>query len=195
MQKIESIIRRAGSAVVFFLWLAAAVGVPAAEIFVAADGDDANPGTLAKPVATLRRAQEVARKSAGREAVTVSVREGIYYLPETLVFTAEDSGTKDAPVVYQAYQKERAVLSGGVRLAGLRWEAYRDGIMQATVPAGLVTDQLFVHGERQPLARYPNFDPNERVYNGYAADAISPARAQRWSDPRGGFIHAMHGAE
>ena len=40
------------------------------------------------------------------------MREGTYYLPETLVFTAEDSGTKAAPVVYQAYHKEQAVVSG-----------------------------------------------------------------------------------
>ena len=41
----------------------------------------------------------------GGEGVTVFVREGTYYLPETLVFTAEDSGTKAAPVVYQAYRE------------------------------------------------------------------------------------------
>jgi hypothetical protein len=58
-----------------------------------------------------------------------------------------------------------------------------------------VTDQLFVDGERQPLARDPNFDPAERHFNGWASDAISPARAARWKDPRGGFIHALHAAE
>jgi hypothetical protein len=67
--------------------------------------------------------------------------------------------------------------------------------MQAAVPAGFATDQLFVNGQRQPLARYPNFDPTQRIYNGYAPDAISPERAKRWADPRGGFIHAMHAAE
>ena len=56
-------------------------------------------------------------------------------------------------------------------------------------------DQLFVNGERQPLARYPNFDPKERHFNGWADDAFSPQRAARWSDPRGGFIHALHAAE
>jgi hypothetical protein len=166
-----------------------------AQIFVATTGNDTNPGTLEKPFATLQRAQQAARKAAGREAVTVFVREGTYYLPETLIFTAEDSGTKAAPVVYQTYQKEQAVVSGGVRLKDLKWEPYKDGIMQAKVPAGFATDQLFVNGERQPMARYPNFDPKERHFNGWAKDAFSPQRAARWKDPAGGFIHALHSAE
>jgi hypothetical protein len=163
--------------------------------FVATNGNDTNPGTLAKPFATLQRAQQAARKAAGRAAVTVFVREGTHYLPESLIFTAEDSGTKAAPVVYQAYQKEQAVISGGVRLKDLKWEAYRNGIVQAKAPAGTAFDQLFVDGICQPMARYPNFDPNERHFNGYAADAISPQRAARWKDPAGGFIHAIHSAE
>jgi hypothetical protein len=183
------------------VWLAAVAVVglgssaQAGNYYVAPSGNDANPGTLAKPFATLSRAQQAARRAAGREAVTVFIREGTYYLPETLVFTSRDSGTKAAPVVYEAYQKEHPVISGGTRLQNLKWETYTNGIMQAKVPAGFATDQLFVNGERQPLARYPNFDPNERHFNGWAKDAISPERAARWKDPTGGFIHALHSAE
>ena len=166
-----------------------------AQVFVATTGNDTNPGSLAKPFATLQRAQQEARKAARREAVTVFVRTGTYYLPETLVFTAADSGTKAAPVVYQAYQKEQAVVSGGVRLKDLKWKPYKDSIMQAKVPAGFATDQLFVNGARQPMARYPNFNPNERHFNGWAKDAFSPQRAARWKNPVGGFIHALHAAE
>ncbi len=167
----------------------------AGDYYVATNGNDANPGTLARPFATLSKAQQAARNAVGREAVTIFIREGTYYLPETLIFTAEDSGTKAAPVMYQAYGKEQAVISGGVRLERLKWEIYKDGIMQAKVPAGFATDQLFVNGERQPLARYPNFDPRERHFNGWAKDAFSPQRAARWQNPAGGFIHALHAAE
>jgi len=31
-------------------------------------------------------------------------------------------------------------------------------------------------------------------FNGSAADAIAPERVARWSDPTGGYIHAMHEA-
>ncbi len=164
------------------------------QIFVAPTGNDTNPGTPAKPFATLQRAQQAARKAGRREAVTVFVRKGTYYLPETLIFTAKDSGTKAAPVVYQAYGKERPVISGGIRMRNLKWEPYKDGVMRAKLPAGFTTDQLFVNGESQPLARYPNFDPKARFFHGTAADAFSPERAARWKDPAGGFIHALHAA-
>jgi hypothetical protein len=74
----------------------------------------------------------------------------------------------------------------------LDWEPYRDGIFQAKTAAGFEIDQLFVNGQRQHMARYPNYDPKILPYNGYAADAFSPTRAARWSDPTGGYIHAMH---
>jgi len=180
---------------ILFASAAAFVEARASEIFVATDGSDSNPGTLEKPFATFQRAQRDARKVAGREAVTVLVREGTYYLPQTLIFTAEDSGTKAAPVIYRAYQKEEPVLSGGVRLKNLKWEPYQGGIMQARVPAGFATDQVFVNGQQQPMARYPNFNPNERYFNGWAKDAFSSQRAARWKDSAGGFIHALHAAE
>lgn len=182
----------------FYLWILVALTAQAAaavEYHVSSKGDDANPGTLARPFATLQRAQQAARKLAGREAVTVSVRTGTYYLPETLILTAEDSGTKAAPVIYRTYEKEQATISGGIRLNGLKWESYQNGILRAKVPADFATDQLFVNGERQHLARYPNFDPTVRHFNGWAKDAFSPERAARWKDPTGGFIHALHAAE
>ena len=169
--------------------------VNAGDFYVATDGNDANPGNLKKPFATLQRAQKEARTLAGREAVNVFVRSGIYYLPETLVLTAEDSGTKSTPVTYQAYENEKSVLSGGVRLMGLDWKPYKNGIMQCKVPDGFFTDQLFVNGERQPMARYPNFNPDEVAFNGWAKDAFSPERAANWKSPTGGFIHALHRGE
>ncbi|MEN6424786.1 MAG: right-handed parallel beta-helix repeat-containing protein, partial [Phycisphaerales bacterium] len=174
--------------------ISTSVGAPAAEFYVAPGGDDANPGVLERPFATLQRAQEAARQAAEGQPVTVYLRGGTYYLSQTVVFTAEDSGTRHAPVTYVAYQDETPVISGGVKLE-LDWQPFRDGIVKAAVPAGLVTDQLFINGRRQPMARYPNFDPSVRHFNGFAADAFGPARAARWANPRGGFIHAMHAHE
>jgi hypothetical protein len=168
-----------------FAW--SAFGQP---YFVAPTGNDANPGTLGKPFASLQRAQQAARHKPG----TVFLRGGTYYLPATLVFTAQDSGTQAAPVVYQAYGEEQPVISGGVRLERLDWQPYRDGIVQARVPEDLRTEEIFVNGERQILARYPNFDPTAQYFDGFAADAISTNRAARWADPTGGYFHAMHPA-
>ena len=41
------------------------------------------------------------------------------------------------------------------------------------------------------MARYPNFDPNARYLNGFAADAVSPDRVAGWNNPAGGYIHGL----
>lgn len=56
--------------------------------------------------------------------------------------------------------------------------------MQAKVEEELIPDQLFVNGKKQISARYPNFDPNIRIFNGYAADACSPERVKTGATPR-----------
>jgi hypothetical protein len=158
--------------------------------FVSPSGDDANPGTLDKPFATPLRAQQAVRQKRG----DVFLRGGTYYLPAPLVLTAEDSGTKDAPVVFQNYQGEKAVISGGVRLEHLDWQPYTNGIVQAQVPADLQTEEIFINGERQILARYPDFDPAAKYFDGFTSGADIKRRATLWADPNGGYLHAMHPA-
>jgi len=164
------------------------------ELYVSPDGSDAFAGTTkAKPFASLEKARDAARSLAGKNPVTVHVADGIYYLPETLIFTPADSGSEKNPVVYKADNEGGAVLSGGSKLE-LEWIAYEDGIFMAKTPKGLEIDQLFVNGTAQRMARYPNFDPKKKTaaYQGYAADAFSIERAANWADPTGGYIHAMH---
>ncbi|MDQ8183583.1 hypothetical protein [Pelagicoccus sp. SDUM812005] len=165
----------------------------AADIYVSPDGADSYSGQSGEPLASLAAAQQKARSYAGKEAVTVHLADGTYYLSETLVFTPDDSGSSRYPVVYKAQNRGKAVLSGGLRLE-LQWRPYRDGIFQAETPAGLEIDQLFVDGSNQRMARYPNYDANKKTdaYQGYAADAFSRERAANWSEPAGGYIHAMH---
>jgi hypothetical protein len=85
------------------------------------------------------------------------------------------------------------VISGGAPLL-LKWETYQAGILKASVPDDLRTEEIFVNGERQILARYPNFDPSAPYFDGFAPDAFSPERTSRWADPVGGYLHAMHPA-
>ena len=88
----------------------------AADIYVCPQGDDANSGREAKPVATIERARELVQSVAGDESVTVHIADGVYYLADTLVFTPEDSGCASAPVLYRAENEGGAVLSGGSKL-------------------------------------------------------------------------------
>ncbi len=158
--------------------------------YVAPHGSDTAPGTLEAPFASLARAQMAVRQKPG----TVFLRGGTYYLGEPLVFTAADSGTPTAPVIYQAFPNETPVVSGGVRLDRLQWRPSSNGVFVADVPGDLLTEEIFVNGERQTLARYPNFDPAAQYFDGFAADAISTNRSARWADPSGGYFHAMHPA-
>ena len=95
-------------------------------------------------------------------------------------------------MVFQAWHDERPVISGGVRLEKLDWQPYRDGIFQSKVSDDLQTEEIFVNGERQILARYPNYNTNAQYFDGYAADVLSTNRVARWADPAGGYFHAMH---
>lgn len=169
--------------------------VLAVELFVSTRGSDQADGTETSPLASLAAAQAKTRSLAGREAVTIHVADGVYYLPETLLFDANDSGSEAFPITYQAVNEGQAILSGGTRLK-LEWTPHQEGIYQASVPPGIKIDQLFVDGRAQRMARYPNYDPSAKTvaYQGFAADAFSTDRARRWSDPTGGYIHAMHRA-
>ena len=177
------------------------IAATAADFYVSPGGNDSNPGTKDQPFATIGHARDIVRTvpQRGKEPIHIILHGGTYHLPETIVFTNTDSGTKDAPIEYRAADGEEPVIDGGYELKGLHWTPYKNGIMQSPVPgnqvpADVTFDQLFVNDKMQILARYPNYDPNEVVYNGYAPDAISPDRVKRWADPRGGFIHMQHQA-
>ena len=164
----------------------------AAELYVSPKGSDTNPGTKSQPLGSIAAAREKARDVVGKEPVQIHVADGVYYLPATLVFTPTDSGSALYPVVYRAENEGGAVLSGGTKL-DLQWKPYRDGIFQAATPVGLEIEQFFINGSQQHMARYPNYDPEVAVFNGYAADAFSLERAANWADPVGGYMHAIHG--
>lgn len=114
-------------------------GIPAEGevLFVAASGDDRNPGTKEKPFATLERARDEirTRKSArpdARKPVTVFVRGGTYRVAETFQLNSGDSGAPQAPVVYSAYGTETPRFTGGVRVEN--FTVVTDPLVQARLP-------------------------------------------------------------
>ncbi len=149
------------------------------QFFVSVDGSDQHPGTREKPFATLHRAQRAVRERIAQgltKPVTVSVRAGVYYLEQPLLLTPEDSGTRLFPVTWKAADGERVVLRGGKLIEG--FVEYRDGIYVADLAKQGVKDlfiyQLFHLGSgvdqppvRQPMARYPNVDPEHPRTGGY----------------------------
>ena len=188
------------SAVLFASLLPCLLLVPssmAEEFFVSPTGSDQNDGTLASPLASIAAAQTKVRafkQKNPNEAVAVYLRAGKYYLTEPVVFTPEDSGTKQGPVAYKAYQDEVPEILGGVKLTELEWEQTDDNVYKTKVPEGLVFETLFINGKQQILARYPNYTENAPAFNGVAADALSKERVATWEDPTYGYFHAMHPA-
>ena len=61
------------------------------ECYIAPEGSDTNPGTIAKPFSSLERARDAIRQSRANGPATVYLRQGTYYLPKTFVLTSEDS--------------------------------------------------------------------------------------------------------
>lgn len=99
-----------------------------ATLSVAPYGDDRNPGTQAKPFATLERARDEIRrlKQDGKITgpVTVEIAGGIYQLTRPLEFTAADSGTPAHPIEYRARPGQTVRFVGGETVTN--WESVTD---------------------------------------------------------------------
>ncbi|MCX6901275.1 MAG: right-handed parallel beta-helix repeat-containing protein [Verrucomicrobia bacterium] len=164
----------------------AAQTTSAVEFHVASDGNDANPGTKAKPFATLERARNAIRQSKTQDPKSkfeVIVRGGAYELARPFELTAEDSGSAKAPIVYRARKGETVRISGGKLVTA--WKpvtdaavlnrldpAARGHVMHANLRALGVSDfgamgggfalgggpglELFFNDQPMTLARYPN---------------------------------------
>lgn len=158
-------------------------------LFVAPGGSDARSGTRQQPLKTLIAALEKAQKSPC-SSVTVYLRQGTYYLEKPLQITA--GRFKGKKLLISAYAGEKVTLSGGKKLA-LRWKRSAGNVWESAVDfTGF--DQLFINGVARIPARYPNYTAGA-VFNGIAEDALSPERVNRWKNPAGGFIHAMHSGQ
>ncbi|MCE5328218.1 MAG: right-handed parallel beta-helix repeat-containing protein [Planctomycetaceae bacterium] len=129
----------------------------AAEIYVAPDGNDANDGSKAKPLATVTAARDAVRKlvAAGlKDNVTVLIAPGRYYLPQGLVIEPQDSGSEKFSISYIGLGDKAPVLIGGAKIQGLK--QHKDGIYVASMPQGAKSLVAQEDGVRLTLAREPN---------------------------------------
>jgi hypothetical protein len=176
----------------------ALTGSAVADFYVGPDGDDAFSGTKPEadgedgPFATLTRARDAIRelRAAGplpEGGVTVWLHGGDYIASETFTLTAEDGGTREAPVRYSAMPGETVRFIGGRVVSGFAPvtdtavlgrlpEHVRGDVLQLDLRAAGVSDfgelrrhgfgmgagtaalELFFDGEPMTLARWPNED-------------------------------------
>jgi len=172
------------------------------EIYVSPNGDDKNSGTIELPVQSIEAAKLLANQYVGKNRVSVILKDGIYYLPKTVVFEPENSGTEKCPIIYRAENEGKAIISGGVPLQ-LRWEAQANGIYKANITDNVEIDQLYINGKRQRMARFPNAIEGKNVFDTWDLkhtndpdpenDPLSEERIALWSNPKGAYVHVMHG--
>ena len=152
---------------------------PGRLLYVSPNGNDAHPGTRAKPFATVNRAL-AANRAAGTVTggTSIVLAAGRYPLSNTINLTSKDSGSgPDAPLSIRAATPGTAVISGSKRLTGfttvtnksvlarLPTEA-RGKVLQCSLSALGITDygsiqeqamvNLSINGVPQTLARWPN---------------------------------------
>jgi len=144
--------------------------VEAVTLYVSVKGNDKWSGQLSLPnkkntdgpLASLKGARDEIRRLKSQKPLTESVRvtisDGTYTLTEPFVLTAEDSRTKDCPVVYEAAAGARPVFTAGRQIGGFK--RGEGDLWQTNIPdvaAGKwYFEQLFVNGRRAVRARTPN---------------------------------------
>ncbi len=103
------------------------MSVKRVQIYVSPNGSDANDGTFESPLATFAAAkQKVKRYKTPTTQVSVVFRGGNYFLDHSLVFSSDDGGTPDAPVIYKAYKNEKPVFIGAKKIPNERFKKVTD---------------------------------------------------------------------
>ena len=165
-------------------------------LYLSPSGSDGWSGTLAEPnsgrtdgpLASLEGARNAIRsiKAAWNEnrekpkGIEVLLRGGVYRNQEPFLLEPEDSGSEGAPIRYAAFPGEKPVVSGGHVITGWRKEKVEGQTLWVAdlgaAPSGSWQfRELFVNGERRPLARVPK----EGFY--YFLDSVDASGEHEWS--------------
>ncbi len=165
-----------------------------ADIYVAVDGNDTNPGTLDKPVASFARAKELVRelKKTAKDEIVVAFKAGNYGALDNLTFTAEDGGSENIPIRYTAYGDGDVVFANGTIIKNEEFEKISeeeramfsekvvDDIykvnLEGRIDEILDTNYIFSANGVCHEARYPNKTPE-------GTDACFRNFTTRYEDP------------
>ncbi len=148
------------------------------ELFVAADGDDAQPGTREQPLRTLAKAFSLAERD-----LTIWLREGVYFEGDLHL---PRSGEAGAPIVIRAWPGEAVVLDGSRPdlIDAARWTDEGGGVYSHAFEGQ--SQNLILRdrrsGERIRLAPLHTVDEvREGVVQDYGAfDALGLSGAYAW---------------
>lgn len=142
------------------------------KLFVAPNGNDANDGSQTKPFATLEKARDTLRvlKAEGKlnEGATVYLRGGTYQMKNSFVLESVDSGTEAAPILWCAYENEKPILTGALKVSEFK---------EVTDPAALARLSPVVHRHVRvadlSALKYPLANHRMPDYGFYAGENAS----------------------
>lgn len=153
--------------------------------YVAKDGNDATgDGSQEKPFATIEKARDFVRNQELPEGgITVYLRDGEYFVEQTILFTPDDSGETGKPIVYRSYPDEKAVIHSGKQIEGFKkltgdiptgMTAEAAGhVFVADIQEGWRFHDLYVNGKRQQASRQFNTD-NWREWDTLDKGIVTP---------------------
>ena len=148
-------------------------------------GNDKNPGSIDKPFATIERALTYVEvlQTMDVKGVVVFLREGTYFVHESIKLNERHSGKNGIPLIISAYNNEKVVITSSVSISGSAFkpvadaaimDRLRDSAKGAVVQVDLkslgITQlgkivggnlggpnyQIYVNGNEYIPARYPN---------------------------------------
>jgi hypothetical protein len=136
-----------------------------AELYISNGGNDGNSGAFEEPLKTFTAVKSKIKKmkingELPKGGLTVYIRGGKYYFPETLTFNENDNGFGEPDITYRAYGNEKAVFSGGIKLDGSSFTG--DGILEAALSDYNITE----FAEFEPIT----FGENAAAYHGLTLD-------------------------
>jgi hypothetical protein len=149
------------------------------EFYVAPQGSDGNPGTKDRPFLTVAHARDVVRSINRRMNgdIVVYLRGGVYPVKAPIDFHADDSGNNGFRVIYQAFEKEVPVISGGIQVSG--WRLDHGNVYAANLNWDGKLRSLYINGVRAKMtqADFPGKGPwGEFVIKGNEPWAETPGK-------------------
>jgi Right handed beta helix region len=168
-------------------------------LYISTTGNDNNPGTLEKPLASLKGARDAVRRIKAddqTEDITVYIRGGKYFIHETVVFGLEDSGSEEQTITYAAYPGEEPIFSSGVKIEGWKeleqrpealHEQARARVWVADVPTNLGHFRTLYDGDKRLLRARSHPFVLERgeidsVEDPYSTLKIAPGTIKNWAN-------------
>jgi hypothetical protein len=138
------------------------LNISAKEVYVSPKGNDQNPGTKEKPLASLIGARDFIRHMRAeetlKEEIRVIIAGGTYFMSEPLVLNEFDSGSKDSPVIFISEAAAKPEFIGGIQINN--WVKVSDKLWKTNVKEVQKYDwyfeQLYVNGKRATRAKSPN---------------------------------------